>query len=289
MGLGETIRELRIAKKMTQTEVCGDRMTRNMLSIIEHGNANPSLSTLLYLAERLDVPPGYLIAGEKEKKLYRKAEAMAGIEQSMKNRDYAICRSICEGLGEDSDPEISRRILECDFMLARDSFFAGSLRHASEGFAKVAAGDSEGRFLPVCAAYSSCISDISPSLDNDIPPAGDSPEGLSDLFTLYYFFYRVTAGKKLPGIEFADRYVVSDAAPEYLRRHIHGRILMLREQYRDAAEKIKEGTEMSADLPLPAMFFMFGDLETCFRETGDFKNAYEYSGLRRELFERFLR
>ena len=54
--LGMRIKEARIAKKMTQSQVVGDFITRNMLSQIENGNAMPSISTLEYLAEVLDLP-----------------------------------------------------------------------------------------------------------------------------------------------------------------------------------------------------------------------------------------
>ena len=54
--LGFRIKEARIAKKMTQSQVVGDFITRNMLSQIENGNAMPSVNTLEYLAEILDLP-----------------------------------------------------------------------------------------------------------------------------------------------------------------------------------------------------------------------------------------
>ena len=54
--LGHVIKEARIAKKMTQSQVVGNFITWNMLSQIENGNALPSLPTLEYLAEVLDLP-----------------------------------------------------------------------------------------------------------------------------------------------------------------------------------------------------------------------------------------
>lgn len=46
---GRRIKEARISKKMTQSEVVGTFITRNMLSQIESGAAAPSLKTLEYL------------------------------------------------------------------------------------------------------------------------------------------------------------------------------------------------------------------------------------------------
>lgn len=54
--LGRKIKEARIRRKMTQSEVVGDFITRNMLSQIENGSAMPSIKTLEYLSRVLDVP-----------------------------------------------------------------------------------------------------------------------------------------------------------------------------------------------------------------------------------------
>lgn len=59
--MGRRIKEARLAKKMTQTDVAGDFITRNMLSQIESGTANPSLKTLEYISSVLDIPIGTLL------------------------------------------------------------------------------------------------------------------------------------------------------------------------------------------------------------------------------------
>lgn len=48
---------------MTQKELVGDYITRNMLSKIEHDSATPSVRTLEYLAKALGVPTGYFLSG----------------------------------------------------------------------------------------------------------------------------------------------------------------------------------------------------------------------------------
>ena len=64
---GRIIKEARIAKKMTQSEVVGSFITRNMLSQIESGNATPSVKTLEYLAQTLDIPISELMPrGDEE-------------------------------------------------------------------------------------------------------------------------------------------------------------------------------------------------------------------------------
>ena len=66
-GVGLRLKELRLRRGMTQKELSGDRITRNMLSLIESGSASPSVSTLLYLAERLEVKNADLVDEQKIK------------------------------------------------------------------------------------------------------------------------------------------------------------------------------------------------------------------------------
>lgn len=53
--LGERIRKLRKQKKMTLEALAGTELTKGMLSLIENNKANPSMESLSYIAEQLDV------------------------------------------------------------------------------------------------------------------------------------------------------------------------------------------------------------------------------------------
>jgi len=61
MELGEKLRQARLEAGLSQREVCGEEITRNMLSLIEHGNSRPSMATLQYLARRLGKPVSYFL------------------------------------------------------------------------------------------------------------------------------------------------------------------------------------------------------------------------------------
>ncbi len=67
--LGERIKEARLEKKLTQKEVSGDFITRNMLSQIENGLAYPSIKTIEYLAKKLDKPITYFMDAMVEEDL----------------------------------------------------------------------------------------------------------------------------------------------------------------------------------------------------------------------------
>lgn len=61
MTLGQKIKAARLEKGLTQKEVVGDYITRNMLSKIENDSATPSVRTLEHLARALDLAPGYFL------------------------------------------------------------------------------------------------------------------------------------------------------------------------------------------------------------------------------------
>ncbi|MBQ8927364.1 MAG: helix-turn-helix transcriptional regulator [Oscillospiraceae bacterium] len=60
--LGRRLKTARLQKKMTQSDVVGDFITRNMLSQIESGTATPSMKTLEYLAGVLEIPMEQLLS-----------------------------------------------------------------------------------------------------------------------------------------------------------------------------------------------------------------------------------
>ena len=61
MELGQRLKQARLEAGMSQRQLCGDTITRNMLSQIENGSARPSMDTLRYLAEQLGKPMGYFL------------------------------------------------------------------------------------------------------------------------------------------------------------------------------------------------------------------------------------
>lgn len=63
MTLGQKIKTARLERGMTQKELAGDAITRNMLSKIENDAATPSVRTLEHLAHTLDLPAGYFLGG----------------------------------------------------------------------------------------------------------------------------------------------------------------------------------------------------------------------------------
>ena len=61
MELGQRLRQVRLEQGLSQRQLCGDVITRNMLSQIENGSARPSMDTLSYLAARLGKPISFFL------------------------------------------------------------------------------------------------------------------------------------------------------------------------------------------------------------------------------------
>src|SRR5438105_13870580 len=69
LRLGERLRQLRVAAGMTQTELAGERFSKEYVSQIERGKTRPTRETVEWLAQRLGVDAGFLAnrvsAGER--------------------------------------------------------------------------------------------------------------------------------------------------------------------------------------------------------------------------------
>ena len=61
--MGDRLRLLRVAAGLTQTELAGDRFSKEYVSQIERGKTRPTPETVEWLARRLDVDPAFLLSG----------------------------------------------------------------------------------------------------------------------------------------------------------------------------------------------------------------------------------
>ena len=88
MELGERLRQERIAQGLSQRQLAGEKITRNMLSQIENGSATPSVDTLRYLAQQLHKPVSFFLEGgsslpgfEKVWEAFRAGDAQQALNQ----------------------------------------------------------------------------------------------------------------------------------------------------------------------------------------------------------------
>src|SRR5881409_1328198 len=63
LRLGERLRQLRVAAGITQTELAGDRFSKEYVSQIERGKTRPTQETIEWIAARLGVDASFLASG----------------------------------------------------------------------------------------------------------------------------------------------------------------------------------------------------------------------------------
>lgn len=290
MNIGEKIKDIRCAKMMTQQELAGEFITRNMLSRIENGFALPSIPTLIYIAERLGVPAGYLLADESEEFHYRKKAGMPDIKSAYSAGDWEICRDLCDNL-EGSDDEIKYVSALCLYNEAKDRFNAGELRVAAELFDSFKR-ESEEVIYPIANligesdTYLLCIASISTSLVADIETSNaPSARSLSDAFCRYFLrLSDINDGENAPW-----EFVLSDDEDSAIYEdHLNAKIKMKLGRFSEAYHILKKLLSSDYNIPAPVLYFVFTDLEVCCRELSDYRGAYEYSADRTGMFEKFL-
>src|SRR5881397_869665 len=82
--LGERLRQLRVAAGLTQTDLAGERFSKEYISQIERGKTRPTSDTIEWLALRLGVDAGFLSSGvsaderAKAETILARADALSG-------------------------------------------------------------------------------------------------------------------------------------------------------------------------------------------------------------------
>jgi len=278
MTLGEKIRHLRTQKKMTQSRLAGDKITRNMLSAIESDKANPSLATLKYLSDALSVPLPYLLSVENDYYLYEKNEIIDEIYSAYSAKAYKSVIKLSEKLSK-IDDEIAYILAATYLEIAKDNFKNGAMKTAADNLNKAIEYSDRtvhntAHISAVAKMYHSVIKNIqSPLLELDF-------EGyLSDITRTFEFEM--------------FKYITQDSDYKYTNKayeeHLAAKKLIKERDYVNATERLLSAAEINIKDGYDAflMFSIYSDLENCYKQLYDFENAYKYSSKRLSLIEGF--
>ena len=254
MEFGKRLKEVRLALGLSQRELCGDEITRNMLSQIENGSAKPSMDTLKYLAARLGKPVSYFL--EEETVTSPNQAVMASAREARRTGDWRDVLSALEGYR------------------GRDPLF-----------------DEEKGLLKFCALLDGAENAIN---DGKKPYARDLLEQAGEIRTIYrkdmerrYGLLMLRAGGKaeLPCIdeelliraEHAEDPIRAAARLDAVENQESPRWNLLRGMaYLEAGEYEKAArclTAAEGDYPKETI----PRLEQCYRELEDYKMAYLYA------------
>src|SRR2546423_6583019 len=86
LRLGERLRQLRVAGGLTQTDLAGERFSKEYVSQIERGKTRPTRETIEWLAQRLGVDAGFLANGVSADERGRVDAALARAEALLEAR-----------------------------------------------------------------------------------------------------------------------------------------------------------------------------------------------------------
>src|SRR2546430_9144082 len=88
LRLGERLRQLRVAAGMTQTDLAGERFSKEYVSQIERGKTRPTRETIEWLAQKLGVDPGFLERGVSADERRRVETLLARAEALSESGQY---------------------------------------------------------------------------------------------------------------------------------------------------------------------------------------------------------
>ena len=262
MTLGEKLLRARQAAGLSQRQLCGDMITRNMLSQIEHGTAKPSMETLRYLASRLEKPVSYFL--EENAVLSPNQALMEQARSSWKSGAYAEGWLVLKGFRH-PDPLLEWEWNHLSFLSGMAAakaalqdgkpVYARQLLEEAEQFRRRNPELERQRLLLLASVPDADLPGIVrelPSLDEELllraeaALAEGKPDRAEDLLA-----------------------AVEDKNPGKWNL-LMGKLLLGKKEYRQAAVYLQKAeSEFGAACP-PL-------LETCFRELGDYQKAYEYA------------
>ena len=114
-SLGDRIRQLRINRGMTQTELAGERFSKEYLSQIERGKTRPTDETVSWLAARLGVDSGFLESGVSTSDQDRAESIISRAEAAIESQQYTeaveMLEAVVTSLGAASAPALELRAL----------------------------------------------------------------------------------------------------------------------------------------------------------------------------------
>ena len=285
MTLGQKLKKARLARGMTQAQVVGERITRNMLSQIENDQASPSVGTLEYLASVLDVRLAWLLADEKEEEESDRTGRMRAL---LRSGDYGGCLALAPQTEPDDEQALAlamaaaqcaRRAMEAERFdtaqhLAQQALAWNAASVYESGQLRlelldVLARCEQAQQLPeegAFASYRQAWAQVQPETQ-----------------------YHLTMARHLleqAQVQAAERELRSITEPpeqhraEYLI--LRGRLAAKRAQYETAAEDLRQAEALG---PLPKLYEreLCQAMELASRELQDYKTAYEYAARQLKL------
>ncbi|MBD0317851.1 MAG: helix-turn-helix transcriptional regulator [Thermoleophilia bacterium] len=128
--LGERVRHLRVNRGMTQTDLAGERFSKEYVSQIERGKTRPTRETIAWLAARLGVDEKFIETGISTDAVERTAGLVSRAEAAVESKEYADATTILSNLDRadlQAAPDLELRALLAE---AWARLYQGEVRRA---------------------------------------------------------------------------------------------------------------------------------------------------------------
>lgn len=294
MNLGEKIKNARLERHMTQKDVVGDYITRNMLSKIENGSATPSVKTLEYLASALGLPAGYFMTESNGDELTPGSVSDARAQFKLEN--YDACVQILEGLNMEGGyrDEAMLLLARAKIVLSKKAMAEGRYEEAIRLAKEAISHNDESIYVSTAFRTEALllVARCTMELEGDFLKALDDyqasyqDQGLGEFYRLTMAEYYIGQGDLVSAKREMDSILrLSEASkPAYLM--LQGSMELKDSQYEQAAKQLEKAEQLARSTG--SNYFMsslYAMLEQCYREMEDFKKAYHYASMQLQIKE----
>ena len=252
MNLAEKLKAARLEAGLSQRQLCGEVITRNMLSQIENGSARPSMATLGYLAQRLGKSISYFL--EDQAVVSPNLEAMTRARSAYERKDYAQVLATLEDFkAPDGVFEEEKNLLEylSQLGLARQALTEGKQPYAVKLLR--CAGENRGIYI---------TEDMERSRQLLLGMTGETVTLNEEDALLVLARQAENPSRTLEILQAVE----NRNTPQW--NLLRAEALFALEQYEAAAACYEKAGQTQQ---------VFSRLEVCYRELGDYKRAYEYA------------
>lgn len=293
MTIGEKIKNLRKMRNLTQNELSGTSVTRNMISQIERGSALPSLPTIKHIAEKLGVDAGYFLCDDDNLIKYLLIEEKDKIRECYRSGDYKKCLELCRDFEGYKDDELNLILCECYSALARECLRVGKLESAKKYFEKSDHFSKQSVYAStnheINGFYVSVINSIlSENFTALVSPLEyvDKHRNFIDLCLSIYIVNLITAGMPDRAASIYDTVKIKN---QLFREYINAKLSMANYNFTRAKQlftSIIDNAEKNK-VPMPLMYMVISDLEICNKALSDYHGAYECANRKIKYISRF--
>lgn len=294
MTIGEKIKHYRLKQGLTQSQLAGNFITRNMLSQIENGTANPSLATIEYLTKKLSLPQGFLLTGKNDTHSYEYTKTLEEFKALYKAKEYAKILEKAIALQGNSADEISFILADCCLTLGIEEYRAGDMTGAEKHFYACVSHCGKtvyntDNIKNTAKLYMNLINFYIGKYANDFVDLSEDSSFGNDCICEYLYVYCL----KLIETGGAEHAVAASELPifsnECFVMHINARYEMEKGNYAQAKQLMTDllkrpKNEHTAQL----LHNVYSDMESICRSSEDYKNAYKYATLKGELYSALI-